>query len=224
MSDPATLDFGVNDLDSQTTDLSTIEPSSDEKQEASRYDQITDLPTKRKQIIYDIKKGILNAREYPLIFKKFSEIIDKTSDGRFLYTNPQSTYYHALRTKLITFVMTGKLGDALASSSLEEIKRIAREIADEVYLHIPLTNDHPTRKINALEKNGDLQDIIDFNLKKKHYDVFDRTWYMKNIKPLVMEYIYNYRKSDHNEMKGKLEDLFRESLQNIREKLKQIYG
>lgn len=224
MTDPATLDFGVSDIDSQTTDLSTIEPSNDEKQEASRYDQITDMPSKRKQLIYDIKKGILNPNEYPIIFKKFSEIIDKTPDGKFLYLNPQTTYQQATRTKLISFVMTGKLGDALVSSSLGEIKKIARDIADEVYLHIPLSDDHPMRKLKALEKNGTLQDIIDFNLKKKHYDVFDKSWYEKNVKPTVMNYIFNYRKADHNEMKGKLEGLFKESLQNIKEKLKQIYG
>jgi hypothetical protein len=123
MTDPTTLDFGVSDLDAQTTDLSTIEPSNDERQEASRYDQIEDMPSKRKQLIYDIKNGILNPSEYPLIFKKFSEIIDKTPEGKFLYLNPQTTYQQAARTKLINFVMTGKLGDALVSSSLGEIKK-----------------------------------------------------------------------------------------------------
>lgn len=220
MTDPATLDFGLTDLDSNTTDLSIIEPSSDEKQEAGRYDGIKDVQDKRKQVIYDIKTGVLDAAEYPVIFKKFSEIIDKTPEGKFLYLNPKTNHELAMRTKLMKFVATGKIGDALVSSSMGEIKKMSRDIALEIIRHIPLSTSHPTRKLQALQKNGTIQDIIDFNLKKKHYDIFDPSWYQTYVNPEVMKLVMNYRKTDQRELRGH----FKESLGRIREKLKQIYG
>jgi hypothetical protein len=220
MTEPETLDFGVTDLDSQTTDLSVTEPTSSEREEANRYDSIQDIQSKRKQIIYDIKTGVLDASEYPVIFKKFSEIIDKTPEGKFLYLNPKSNHEAGMRTKLMNFISTGKMGDALASSSMGEVKKIAKNIALEILRHIPLNNTHPTRKLQSLQKNGTIQDIIDFNLKKKHYDVFDPSWYMTYVNPEVMSLVMNYRKTDQRELRGQ----FKESFDTIRDKLKQIYG
>lgn len=219
MTDPETLDFGLTDLDANTTDLSVHEPSAASNQEAHRYDGINDIQDKRKQVIYDIKKGELDASEYPVIFKKFAEIIDKTPEGKFLYLNPKSNHEAALRTKLMKFVATGKIGDALVSSSMGEIKKMAKDIAIEVLRYIPLSTDHPTRKLQALQKNGTLSDIINFNLHKKHYDIFDPSWYQTYVHPEVMKLIMNYRKTDQRELRGH----FQESLSNIREKLKQIY-
>jgi hypothetical protein len=220
MDAPSTLDFDVRDIDSQTTDLSTIEPSVQDKEEAHRYDSINDIQDKRKQVIYDIKKGILNASDYPVIFKKFAEILDKTPEGKFLYTAPKSNYEQSLRTKLVNFVMTGKLGDALVSASMGEIKKIAKDITTEILRYIPLDYDHPTRKLKALYKNGTIQEIIDFNLKKKHYDIFDSSWYQKNVNPEVMKLLTHYRKTDQGELRGQ----FKESFNLIKEKLKLIYN
>lgn len=220
MTDNELLDFGISDLDSHTTDLSTTEPSSSEKEEVKRYDNIYDIHDKRKQVILDIKSGILNSSDYPVILKKFGEIVDKTNEGRFLYLNPKSNYELAMRTKLIKFISTGKIGDALISSSMGEIKKIAKNIALEILRHIPLNTTHPTRKLISLQKNGTIQDIINFNLKKKHYDILDPSWYQTYVNPEVMKLVMNYRKTDQRELRGQ----FQESLNNIREKLKLIYG
>jgi hypothetical protein len=210
------LDFGTAD----TVDLSTEKPTQQDNAEIHRYDTITDVQDKRKQVLVDIKNGTLDAKNYPTIMKKFSEIITKLPDGRFMYSSPKSNYEQSLRTKLITFIHTGKLGDALASNSMGEVKRIAKDIAEEILRYIPLDYSHPMRKIMSLYKNGTLQEIIDFNLKKKHYDLFDKSWYNSTVNPLVMEYITHFRKTDKAELRGE----FKESLENIKNKLKTIYG
>lgn len=220
MSDTGLLDFGVSDLDSQTTDLSITEPTSSETAEANRYDSIKDVQDKRKQIILDIKSGKLDSSDYPTILKKFTEIVGKTEDGRFLYLNPKSNHEVAMRTKLLKFISSGKVGDALVSSSMGEVKKIAKNIALEVLRHIPSNHSHPARKLQSLQKNGTLQDIVDFNLKKKHYDIFDPSWYQTYVHPEVMNLIMNFRKTDQRELRG----LFKESFDIIREKLKLIYG
>ena len=220
------LDFGVNNVDDHTQDLSTIPPTSAENAELHRYDKITDIQDKRKNIIYDIKAGKLDPNDYPLIFQKFAEILDMLPDGRFVYRLPQTNdkskenYYLSLRTKLMNFVATGKIGDALASTGSGEVKRIAREIADEVMRHIPLNTDHPGRKILSLYKNGTLQDIIDFNLKKKHYDIFDKSWYEKTLNPLVMNLVAKGRDAEKKELRG----VFKESFDVLKEMIRKVYS
>lgn len=214
------LDFGLSDLDSQTTDLSTIEPSPEDRKEASRYDNINNMQDKRKQVLWDIKQGILNANDYPVIFKKFIQIINKLPDGRFVYVQPNSNYERSLRTKLITFIQTGKIGDALVSSSMGEIKKIIKDTSEEVLRHIPLNNDHPMRKLKSLYKNGTIQEIIDFYLKKNNYDMFDSSWVHNTLNPEIMKQIFNFRKIDKSELKGNL----KESIERIKLNLKQIYN
>ena len=224
------LDFGAGNLDDLTQDLSTLPPSQSDNTELHRYDKIQDVQDKRKNIIYDIKAGKLDPKDYPLIFQQFAKILDILPDGRFVYRLPptqdksKENYYLALRTKLMNFISTGKIADALASSGTPEIKRIAREIADEVMLQIPLDTDHPTRKILSLYKNGTLQDIINFNIKKKHYDIFDQSWVDKTLNPLVMNLIAQTRKGEKAAARGDLVGAMREEINHIKDMIRKVYS
>lgn len=214
------LDFGANiDDTSKDIDLSTEPITSDERDEANRYDNLNDPQSKRKQVIYDIKTGVLDSSDFPTIFKKFSQLIDKLPDGKFIVRTPNDNYSRGLSTKLIKFISTGFVGDALASKSMGEIKKIVSDIAEETLMHIPTGNSHPTRKLQSLMKNGTLDDIIGFNLKKRHYDLFDSKWIKETLHPLVLKKIFELRKSEKAIARGELG----EGLQIILGNLKSIF-
>ncbi len=214
------LDFGADVSDtSKDIDLSVTPMSNDEKAEANRYDGIEDMPSKRKQAIYDIKKGVLDARGFPTIFKKFGEVIDKLPDGRFVIRPPADNYGRGIATKLVNFINTGYVGDALASKSMGEIKKVVSDVAEETLMHIPTNNSHPTRKLQSLMKNGTLDDIINFNLKKKHYDLFDQKWIKETLQPLILHKIFELRKAEKAIARGELG----EGLQVIAGSLKSIF-
>lgn len=205
------LDFGSDPSDtSKDVDLSVDPFTTEEKSEASRYDGIQDIQDKRKQAIYDIKTGAIDGSNFPLIFKKLAEVIDKLPDGRFVIRPPEDSYGRGLATKLVKFIQTGFIGDALASKAVGELKKITNDIADETMLHIPTNVTHPMRKIQALMKKGrkgepsKLDEIIDFNLKKKHYDLFDPKWVIGTLKPMILAKIFELRKSEKALARGEM--------------------
>lgn len=206
------LDFGADVSNTANdVDLSVTPATPEEQQEAHRYDGIDDQ-TKRKQVLYDIKTGKLNPKNFPVLFSVWAKVIDKDPDGRFKFVAPP--------TKLLKFIQTGSVGDALVSRSMGDIKKMATDIAEEVLRHIPTTNDHPLRKLQALQKNGTLKDIIDFNLRKRHYDLFDQQWYNQVLNPLILNTLSELRKSEKSELRGDL----RESLEYARIELRKIFG
>jgi len=214
------LDFGADVSDTSKDIYLSVNPmSNDEKEEANRYDSISDMQSKRKQAIYDIKTGVLDASDFPTIFKKFSELIDKLPDGKFIVRTPADNYSRGLSTKMLKFISTGYVGDALASKSMGEIKKIVSDIAEETLMHIPTNNSHPTRKLQSLMKNGTLDDIINFNLKKKHYDLFDPKWIKGTLQPLILSKIFELRKSEKAIARGELG----EGLQIILGNLKSVF-
>lgn len=214
------LDFGANISDtSQDIDLSVTPISTDEKAEANRYDNIEDVQSKRKQAIYDIKTGVLDSTDFPTIFKKFGEVLDKLPDGKFVIRPPADNYGRGVATKLLKFISTGYVGDALASKSMGELKKIAGEVAEETLRHIPTNNSHPTRKLQSLMKNGTLDEIINFNLKKKHYDLFDQKWIKEVLQPMILHKIFELRKAEKAIARGELG----EGLQVIVGNLKSIF-
>lgn len=170
-------------------------------EEITRYDHISDVREKRKHILYDIRKGVILASDYPVIFKKFSELIEKEND-RFLIKIPDNSYQKGLSVKLFKFLATGQCGDALTSKSMEEFRKIAKKIAEEINRHIRLEYDHPMRRFTALSKNGTVDDVVSYNLKKYHYDLFDYTWISMNLKPLILENISQMRSEERAELKG----------------------
>jgi hypothetical protein len=212
------LDFGTTPDDQ---DLSTIPNSNDEEKEIHRYDDIPDDQTKRKQVLYDIKigkdNGGLDADEFPVIFKKWAELfnVSKDAEGRFKFTIPQGSYGAIQYKKLAKFLHTGYVGDALASSSMPEIQKMARNIAREIVMHIPTKNTHLTRKIEALRKNGKFADIVGSALRKTHYDLFDHDWYNTVLNPMVLEAIHELRKS------VKVEESF---VEQTRTEIRKIFG
>lgn len=191
------LDFDtVQDLD-----LSISPPDESEKEEASRYDNITDLPSKRKQILWDIKNGVIDSSEFPSVLPLYSKFIDKLPSGQFLIKGAaNSPKEKELYTKTIKFINSGSM-DALSSKGAGEVKKIISSVAEEISRHLPLDHDHPTRKLISLMKNGTLDDSMRFYLKKHHYDIFGDSFY-NYIRPLILNKIGEIRQAEFDARKS----------------------
>lgn len=227
---------------SKEVDL-TVKPfTTAEKAEAERYDHIENIYDKRHQAVYDVKTGAVNVSNFPTIFRALARAINVLPDGKFVTRPPDVDtpvtaaeakkkglvvignvgYARGVASKLSKFINIGVVGDALMS---DEINKIANDIADETMLHISLDTDHPMRKLKVLMKKGkgeklsQLDDIIDFNLKKKHYDVFDQKWVNGTLKPMIFSKIFELRKSEKALARGELG----EGLEVILGNLKSIF-
>jgi hypothetical protein len=206
------LDFG---------DAPVIDMSDQDKQEASRYDSIPNIGQRRKALIYDIIDGKLDQetlKKLPTFIKVIAKSINRVQDpktGQYLLKIGTTPREREMATKYQKFLATGE-GDALASKSMEEVKTIAKEVAQEVLRHIPTENDHPTRKLIGLLKSGVVDDSLNFYLKKAHYDLFGETLKF-TVKRLALEYINQFRNADLATKKGNLQESFKS-------KLKKVYG
>jgi len=145
---------------------------------------------RRREVLLKIKSGELEASHYPTIFKKFVDLMDMTGKIKI----PDTSYGRGLATKLTKFIMTGKLGDALASHSMKEVMNIVKGAAAEIARK--LRTDHPNRDLASLAKRGVIDEIIRFWIKENNYDLFHDEWVMK-LYPLIHREVMEIRKSGY---------------------------
>jgi hypothetical protein len=189
-------------------------PSPEDQREAGRYDSITDIRDKRRQILWDIKNGNVEAGDYPTVLGIYANYIDKLPDGKFVIRGGANSPKDKERfTKTINFISSGKI-DALSSAGTPDVKKIITSVAEEILRQIPTENDHPTRKLLALIKNGTVDESINFFLKKHHYDIFGDNFIMY-IKPLIINKTVELRKSEVNMKRRGIQEEFQRAIRNI---------
>jgi len=145
---------------------------------------------RRREVLLKIKSGELEAKHFPTIFSKFINLMDMT--GKI--TIPQDSYGRGLATKLTKFIMTGKLGDALASKSMKEVRNIVKGAAMEIARK--LNTDHPNRDLAGLAKKGIIDDIVRYWISENNYDLFHDDW-VKSLYPLIHQEVMNIRRSSY---------------------------
>lgn len=205
--------------DTNVEDLGYIAPSLEDKKEASRYDQINDIQEKRKQFILDIKNGEIDSEDFPMIVRKFARDVDisKLENGKYLIKNSSTP----IGQMFLKFVLSGKIWkDRPDAVSAIELNKLITKAAEEILRYIPIEYDHPTRKLHSMQKNGELIQLINDNLKKKHYDLFDQEWIDKTIKPMVLQKLFDMRKEELQNNRGKMN----EQIDSLRIKLKNIFN
>lgn len=199
---------------SKEVDL-TVKPFTvDEKAEAERYDGIKDIQSKRRQAIYDVKTGAVDPDKYPRIFRLFARMVDKLPDGRIvirpIVDDTKSSAHWKTKgfpvindpdfaagasSKTLKFIMIGHAGD-ISTGKNGEIGKIADTIADQTIQHIATDNKEPGKKLKALLDNGTVDEIVDFYIKMKHYDLFAPEWITHKFRPLIIDKVSELRKSE----------------------------
>lgn len=194
------------------------ELGSDELQSSVKDEPVMDIVSKRREFIYKYQNDLLPTDALiPTFIKVIANgaKIDKLPDGRYITRMLNSSPKQKEQaSKLVNFINGGKT-DALATISVPEIRGMVEDIASEIIRHIPLENDHPTRKLLSLIKNGMLDDAISFHLKQNYYDIFGDKFY-NNIKLKVIERIKQMRDEDIKNKKSIYE--------SIRYRLNKILG
>lgn len=192
------LDFGDT-----PADVEWVAPEStpEEKIEANRYEKYADIKDKRKAIIYDLQNNVLPdevIETLPLFVKTLAvqaPKLKKLEDGRFLIpTGGDNPKVKSYATKLINFIQTGS-GDALSSTSMEEVKKIIKSIAIEIERKLPLIKkgSNPLKVLIRLLKNGTVDEAIQYYLKINHYDIFGTEWINNTIRRGVIGYLSTLR-------------------------------
>lgn len=187
------LDFGSAETQN-VEDLGYEEPgySNDETIAAKRYDQYPTISDKRKALIFDLQNNVLPDEEkhaLPLFFLTWIEkiplgVIEKMQNGGFKIdlNKVKSTMERQALTK---FISEG--GDALSSKSMSEVQKIIKSVAREVITHISAKNRVAHKTLLNMFKSGKLREIINFNLKHHHYDLFGEKWVNSLIIPILDE-------------------------------------
>lgn len=177
-------------------------PTEKENKEANRYDKLNPSE-KRFNVLYDIKNGVLKLDDYPSIFKKLALLVNKSPiDGSFVISTDQpiNSELGRLVPKANNFIINGTLRDLADAQNNNELKKIADKVVEEIAIN--LHDDHPNRKLQALDKSGKLDEIISFYMKKHHYDLFNIPWFKGAIKLLAL----HYRKEEQREKRGMFEE------------------
>lgn len=156
------------------------------KVDVSQYDNLP-LNQRRLKILYAIKNNELDSSNFPPIFKKMAELIKANEDGKLsiVNTNPIDSELGRLYPKVTKFILTGILGDLADAKNNHMLTKIANKIIKELEKH--LHDDHPTRRLEALDKSGKLDDIIKYNMKQFNYDLFTIPWFKDVIKLIAVQ-------------------------------------
>lgn len=187
------LDFGAV-ATQDVEDLGYDEPqiSKEDQVSSKRYDEYPTLIEKRKALLADLCNNVLPEEEkekLPIFFLSLVKSIPpgtivKTDNGGFKIdlNKIQNAQQRQAFTK---FISEG--GDALASKAIGEVKKIVKDIAKEVMLHISAKNPVPQKTLFNMFKSGKIREIIDFYLKIHHYELFGPNWVNSLIQPILAE-------------------------------------
>lgn len=207
------LDFG--NVETQNIEDLDYSPPEIDKEESERYMYIPDIQDKRAQLVLDIKNGVLDSKDYPNIIKQFAKNVklEKISDNKYKILNSGDP----ISIRFGTFKMTGKIWksdspDAIGINDFNKVIKYAAYEINRVYFE-GKKNDHPSRTFNRLKKSGKFDEILNFSLKKFHFDLFDQEWINKireKLYHVIIQEVLNIRKVKFNEslIKEKLLNLF----------------
>lgn len=191
MNEP--LDFGsVETQNIEDLGYEELEVSPQNVVASKRYDQYGSIVDKRKALLFDLTNNNLPDDEkddLPLFFLSLVKnipqgTIQKLDNGGFLI-NLNKIESSIQRQALTKFITDG--GDALSSKSMGEVKKIIKDIAKEVMLHISAKNPVPHKTLFNMFKSGKLREIINYYLKIHHYELFGEKWVNSLIQPILKE-------------------------------------
>lgn len=155
-----------------------------------------DPSTRRLKILYAIKQGKLDIDVFPSYLrshiKNFAELIVPSKiDGR-LVVNPElppNSPGGKLKPKVDNLIISGKVGDLADAVNNPMWTDLSNSIFTELEPMIHSFKDsHPSRKFDALEKSGKLDDMIAAHMRKKNFDLFAKpSWFKGALKAVALQ-------------------------------------
>jgi hypothetical protein len=177
---------------------------------------------RRLEILNGIKKGEIDINNFPSYMhshlKNFAKLIVPSKiDGKLVVSpdvSPNSREGQ-LKPKVDRLIISGKAGDLIDAQN----NPMWTELADSIFRELEplLHDDHPSRKLEALDKSGKLDDMINAHMRMKNFDLFAvPSWFKGGLKMVALQ----RRSEASQEKRGNIkEDLMFES---IRYQLKSI--